>query len=59
VLTLNAQAVKGQLRANTDEAVALGICGAPTFQMGEGEKKILIWGGDRLNHVADLVLGWR
>lgn len=59
MLTSAPQAVKAQLCANTDEAVALGICGAPTFQMGEGERTILIWGGDRLNHVADLVLGWR
>ncbi|KAK4048212.1 hypothetical protein OIV83_004917 [Microbotryomycetes sp. JL201] len=49
------EAAKARLRANTDEAVALGICGAPTFQLG----KTLVWGGDRLNHVLDLVLGWR
>ncbi|KAK4057300.1 hypothetical protein OIO90_001797 [Microbotryomycetes sp. JL221] len=49
------EAVKARLRANTEEAIAIGLCGAPTFQLG----KTLVWGGDRINHVLDLVLGWR
>ncbi len=41
---------KSMLRANTDEAVALGIFGAPSFAVG-GE---LFWGNDRL----DDALAW-
>jgi 2-hydroxychromene-2-carboxylate isomerase len=37
--------VKAQLRANTDEAVARGIFGAPSFLVGEE----LFWGNDRLD----------
>jgi 2-hydroxychromene-2-carboxylate isomerase len=37
-------AIKDQLRANTDEAVARGAFGAPTFLVGEQ----LFWGNDRL-----------
>jgi 2-hydroxychromene-2-carboxylate isomerase len=42
--------VKGTLRANTDEAIALGVFGAPTFTV-DGE---LFWGNDRL----DDALAW-
>jgi 2-hydroxychromene-2-carboxylate isomerase len=41
---------KGQLRANTDEAIGLGIFGAPSFVV-DGE---LFWGNDRLEEA----LGW-
>jgi 2-hydroxychromene-2-carboxylate isomerase len=37
--------VKGKLRANTEEAQALGIFGAPSFTTENGE---LFWGDDRL-----------
>ena len=40
-------AVKDQLRANTDEAVARGAFGAPTFFVGDE----LFWGNDRLHFV--------
>lgn len=49
-----AASIKSILKENTDEAVRIGICGAPTFQVG----KTLIWGGDKMNVVADLVTGW-
>jgi 2-hydroxychromene-2-carboxylate isomerase len=42
---------KARLRENTDEAVRLGIFGAPTFITG-GE---LFWGNDRL----DDALAWK
>jgi 2-hydroxychromene-2-carboxylate isomerase len=42
--TLAGDAVKARLRAATDEAVALGVVGIPTFEVG-GE---LFWGDDRL-----------
>jgi 2-hydroxychromene-2-carboxylate isomerase len=38
------QAIKDQLRANTDEAVKRGAFGAPTFYV-DGE---MFWGNDRL-----------
>lgn len=37
--------IKGQLRANTEEAQAIGIFGAPSFTAAGGE---LFWGDDRL-----------
>ena len=40
-----AQAVKDKLRANTEEAMKLGIFGAPNFVTEDGE---LFWGNDRL-----------
>jgi 2-hydroxychromene-2-carboxylate isomerase len=39
------QGVKDKLRANTDEAIKLGIFGAPDFVTADGE---LFWGNDRL-----------
>ncbi|KAM0750379.1 thioredoxin-like protein [Meredithblackwellia eburnea MCA 4105] len=47
--------LKDKLKANTDEAVKLGLCGAPTYQIG----KHVIWGQDKLNVVQDLILGWK
>jgi len=38
------EAVKGQLRASTDEAMAVGIFGAPTMRVGDE----LFWGNDRV-----------
>lgn len=38
-------AVKSELRANTEEAQALGIFGAPSFSTQDGE---MFWGDDRL-----------
>lgn len=43
--------VKNLLRAHTDEALALGIFGAPSFTTEDGE---LFWGDDRL----DQALAW-
>jgi hypothetical protein len=37
------------------EALKLGLCGAPTWQLG----RHLVWGQDRINVVQDLVAGWR
>ncbi len=39
------QSAKDKLRANTDEAAALGVYGAPSFTTDDGE---LFWGNDRL-----------
>jgi len=39
--------VKGELRATTDRAVALGVRGVPTFVAGER----VVWGDDRLDEL--------
>lgn len=46
---IETQAVKDELRANTDGAVARGMFGAPTFFVG-GE---MFWGNDRLEWVEE------
>jgi 2-hydroxychromene-2-carboxylate isomerase len=42
-------AIKAALKANTDEAIARGVFGAPTFFVGDD----MFWGNDRLEFVAD------
>ena len=46
--------VKAQLKTATDEAVRLGLFGAPTFMVG----KLLFWGQDRLPFVEKALQGW-
>lgn len=43
-------ATKAMLRANTEEAIAKGVFGAPAFIAPDGE---LFWGNDRLEHALD------
>ncbi len=43
-------AIKADLRAQTEEAQRLGIFGAPSFVTGDGE---LFWGNDRLEAALD------
>jgi 2-hydroxychromene-2-carboxylate isomerase len=47
------QAVKDQLRANTEEAVKRGAFGAPTFFVGEQ----MFWGNDRLVLLEEFLRG--
>lgn len=42
--------IKTALRANTDEAIAKGVFGAPSFVCDDGE---LFWGNDRLEHALE------
>ncbi|KAJ1970558.1 hypothetical protein H4R35_005792, partial [Dimargaris xerosporica] len=42
-------ALKAHLRAQTDEAMALGLFGAPSFVTADGE---LFWGNDRLDQAV-------
>jgi len=44
---------KALLRSNTEEALAAGLCGVPTFEWN-GE---LFWGHDRLGHLAARLAG--
>ena len=47
------QPVKDVLRANTEDAVARGVFGAPTFFIG----KQMFWGNDRLPLMAAFLAG--
>jgi 2-hydroxychromene-2-carboxylate isomerase len=49
------EAVKRALKDATDEAVRRGLCGAPTFVVGD----LLFWGQDRLDFVGRALDGWR
>lgn len=46
-------AVKEKLKANTDEAIARGVFGAPTFFIGER----MFWGNDRFELMAAVLEG--
>jgi 2-hydroxychromene-2-carboxylate isomerase len=46
---LSEQAIKQALRSKTDEALALGVFGVPTFAVGNE----LFWGDDRLSDAVD------
>jgi 2-hydroxychromene-2-carboxylate isomerase len=49
-----AEAVKERLKTATEEAVRLGIFGAPSFLVGD----LLFWGQDRLVFVEKALQGW-
>ena len=52
VLTaIETRAVKGALRAATDQAIRLGVTGVPTIAVGER----LFWGDDRLEDAAHAI----
>lgn len=50
-------AIKDELRRRTDEAIALGIFGAPAWVVRDPET--LIWGQDRMPWVEAMRQGWR
>jgi 2-hydroxychromene-2-carboxylate isomerase len=53
-----ADEMKDELRARTDEAIALGIFGAPAWIIRrEGHEPLLIWGQDRMPWL-DVALAW-
>jgi 2-hydroxychromene-2-carboxylate isomerase len=47
-------AVKERLKQATADAVAAGLCGAPSFLVGD----LLFWGQDRLLYVEKALRGW-
>jgi 2-hydroxychromene-2-carboxylate isomerase len=49
---------KNQLRATTDEALAAGAFGVPTFVVVRGERRDMFWGQDRLHFVEKALSGW-
>ncbi|HEY4238652.1 MAG TPA: 2-hydroxychromene-2-carboxylate isomerase [Kofleriaceae bacterium] len=50
----DSDAIKDELRARTDEAIALGIFGAPAWVLSNH----LVWGQDRLAFVEAGIEGW-
>jgi 2-hydroxychromene-2-carboxylate isomerase len=50
--------IKDELRRRTDEAIALGIFGAPAWVWRRDGKPILTWGQDRMAWVEAIVAGW-
>lgn len=51
-----ADLAKDELRARTDEAISLGIFGAPAWYFRD--RAILVWGQDRLPWIAAIARGW-
>jgi 2-hydroxychromene-2-carboxylate isomerase len=51
------QAIKDDLRARTDEAVARGVFGAPTMFVTVDGKTDAVWGQDRLHFVEKMLGG--
>jgi 2-hydroxychromene-2-carboxylate isomerase len=52
---LGDDSAKTLLRESTDDAVARGLCGAPSFVVGDH----VFWGQDRLLFVEKALAGWR
>ncbi|MEO7731774.1 MAG: DsbA family protein [Kofleriaceae bacterium] len=52
-------AIKDELRQRTDEAIGLGIFGAPAWIRRDGGTTRLIWGQDRLAWVEAMQAGWQ
>jgi len=50
--------IKDELRRRTDEAIALGIFGAPAWVVRRPSGPLLIWGQDRLDWVRAALTGW-
>ncbi|HSD89570.1 MAG TPA: DsbA family protein, partial [Kofleriaceae bacterium] len=52
-------AIKDELRARTDEAIGLGIFGAPAWIIRRsGREPVLVWGQDRMPWVDAVLAGW-
>jgi 2-hydroxychromene-2-carboxylate isomerase len=50
---------KDELRARTDEAVGLGVFGAPAFVVRRpGREPVLLWGQDRMAWLKAVLGGW-
>ena len=56
---IEAAEVKDELRRITDEAVAAGVFGAPSFVVTNPHGSFLFWGQDRLHFVEKALGGWR
>lgn len=55
----DSDAIKAELRRRTDEAIELGIFGAPAWVWrSAGKPPILVWGQDRMEWVLAIAAGW-
>lgn len=54
----DSDAIKDELRARTDEAIALGVFGAPAWIVRRPAGPLLVWGQDRLAWVEAVLAGW-
>jgi 2-hydroxychromene-2-carboxylate isomerase len=52
-------AIKDELRQRTDEAISLGIFGAPAWISRSLGEPLLIWGQDRMPWVEAVLAGWK
>jgi 2-hydroxychromene-2-carboxylate isomerase len=50
--------IKEQLRANTERARMLGVCGVPTAYVERAGRSALVWGQDRLDRLGAMLDGW-
>lgn len=56
---IESPAIKDALRASTDEAIAAGVCGVPSFVVrNDSGSEHLFWGQDRLELVSRTLGGW-
>lgn len=51
--------IKDELRRRTDEAISLGIFGAPAWVLRDHGAPLLIWGQDRMPWVEAVLAGWQ
>ena len=51
-------AIKDELRRRTDEAIGLGVFGAPAWVVRRAAGHVLLWGQDRLAWVEAVLAGW-
>ncbi len=54
----DSDAIKDELRTRTDEAIALGIFGAPAWIIRRSGSPLLLWGQDRIAWVEAVLDGW-
>lgn len=50
--------IKAELRHRTDEAIGLGVFGAPAWVLRRSTGPVLLWGQDRLDFVRAVLDGW-
>jgi 2-hydroxychromene-2-carboxylate isomerase len=59
VVRADSAEIKDELRRRTDEAIALGIFGAPAWVIRRKDREpILLWGQDRMHWVEAVLAGW-
>ena len=62
----NSADIKAELRARTQEAKDVGLCGVPTYRVfrrktdGDQWQQVgdIVWGQDEIAVVEDLIAGW-